>query len=104
MTLFPDYNENHWTKAHDGHWDGKIRDTHPGMASWAGETPNKNCGQCAFYMKHPRKINGNGSCKKAYAMGVLSKNTIPKEARACRYFDQSTEHKITELQQQNRIL
>lgn len=67
--------------------DRMARDTVPGMAHFAGTGPKgKCCGDCVELM--PRTgARGYGCERYRRMMGRQPENEIPRQAKACKYFE-----------------
>ena len=66
-----------------------IRQSHAGMAHFAGTGPQgKTCKSCAFFNYDRKKPSANQFCRKYFelASGKKAKDKIPHNASACKYY------------------
>jgi hypothetical protein len=82
----------------DASLDQRVRDTHVGMASWAGSGPaNATCGDCKHYGYWRRIRNAagdvvstekaSGCCAEFHRLSGRHGPRVPRDALACAYFN-----------------
>ena len=80
----------HLTESHDAVMTGYIKNSHAGMAHWAGSGPEgKYCSDCQF-MKKATKKSAKGICTEFKRMSGTKGKRFPVTARACRFYEVNT--------------